>query len=274
MKYRKCTSCRKSLALTRDSELCEDCQSRYERMYGKSSKAPGAGPSSDDSRPEAETNVENRENVTMKKSIPHRRDRNATAASTKKHAKQPAAIRDPGPVDDVDDEDEDELEASGETEAAAEENGANGTPSKYSTSYQARMRKLSPAKQYETKAKNSIERLNRIKAAVSGWSKPELVKSVDHAIDALEELVEELGTLPDDFKPPAAARAPSAAKPLDVGTTVAIREKVSEKYDDIIEPKDREGMKVVTTKKSRVLCQTRSGEKVLIPRGHLSVAAA
>ncbi len=65
----------------------------------------------------------------------------------------------------------------------------------------------------------------------------------------------------------------TAVSNLTAGMFVNIREKHSETYDGIVDGKDRIKLEVLGTRKGRVVCKTASGEKIILPRAHVEVAA-
>jgi hypothetical protein len=128
--------------------------------------------------------------------------------------------------------------------------------------------KLPLAKQIEVKANFLLTRATKLQTLVAKWP---VADDAKNAVLGIAALVEALKELPKDFAAPKGAKG--EAKLLAAGTKVDLREKVCAKYDDIIEPADRVGMVVIVCKPGRVVCKTKAGDKVILPRGHVVMMA-
>lgn len=137
--------------------------------------------------------------------------------------------------------------------------------------YQERMRKLSPHARVQTKLTSTVERFKYIVAEIATWQNAgdELTSCSAAALSAIEETLDLVNSLPKGFvadKPRKASRSS-----LETGARVNLREKHFETYEGIIDGKDRIKLEVLDTRKGRVVCRTQSGEKVIIPRGHVEL---
>lgn len=167
------------------------------------------------------------------------------------------------------------------TTAPAQSSATNGAAEKLT--YQERMRKMKPHERVRTKLDSTIERFEYIVSEVETWrnkdpKKPEaihpdvlsIVKGAKAALAAIEEVTDLVKALPKDFVADKPRKAPTSS--LEEGAIVNLREKHGKTYDDVIETKDRKGMTVMSVRKGRVVVKTVSGEKIVLPRGHVEPA--
>lgn len=138
--------------------------------------------------------------------------------------------------------------------------------------YQNRMRKLAPQYRLAAKLASTVDRFKHLVDEVVVWKNAgELVSTAKKAFAGIEEFADEVAALPADFVVERARK--SAVSNLVVGMFVNLREKHFETYDGIVDGKDRVKLEVLGTRKGRVVCKTASGEKIILPRGHVEIAA-
>jgi hypothetical protein len=178
---------------------------------------------------------------------------------TKPAAKKPAAPPKP--------------EAAKERPSTAAVATAAATATEDKITYQERMRKMKPHERVRAKLEATIERFQFIVEEIETWKNAgnELTQSAKGALTAIEEVTDLVKSLPKDFVADKPRKAPVSS--LEVGTRVDLRAKHAETYDGVIADKDRAGLEVLGVRKGRVVCKTISGEKVIIPRGHVEVSA-
>ena len=153
--------------------------------------------------------------------------------------------------------------------AAAPEAQASEKPT-----YQERMRKMKPHERVRFKLEWTVERFKHIVDELGTWTNKEagdLTSSAKTALTHIEEVLDQMNGLPKDFIAVRPRKASESS--LKPGMRVDIKDKHSEVYDGIIEEKDRKGLDVLDTRVGRVVCKTRAGEKVILPRGHVEPSA-
>jgi hypothetical protein len=139
--------------------------------------------------------------------------------------------------------------------------------------YQNRMRKLAPQHRLAAKLAATVDRFKHLVDEVVVWKNAgELVSTAKKAFAGIEEFADEVASLPADFVVERARK--SAVSNLTAGMFVNLREKHGETYDGIVDGKDRIRLEDLGTRKGRVVCKTASGEKIILPRGHVEIAAA
>jgi hypothetical protein len=154
----------------------------------------------------------------------------------------------------------------------AHANGASNGDGK-KESYQKRMAKLPIPKRFSVKVKRTSGRLGRLVGITDKWEQDVISKAGAAAIAALDAYAAELEKLPDEFKPPKSTRS-SAASPLAVGAIVDLNAATIKRYSDVIEEADRVGLTVKKVVGSKLICTTKSGEKIVLLRGQVRVAAS
>ena len=139
------------------------------------------------------------------------------------------------------------------------------------TKYQQRMAKLSAARRIEVKMRNADQRFVVIAKFMETWEEHPEAKAAAAALDlAFENFLLAIKQVPDTFKPKGFTKTPSINVPLAAGATVSLRAKIAGSYEGVIDGEEREGLTVLTiTPKGKVVCQTKGGEKVVLPRGHV-----
>lgn len=138
--------------------------------------------------------------------------------------------------------------------------------------YQNRMRKLAPQLRLAAKLASTVDRFRHLVDEVSVWKNAgDLVSTAKQAFAGIEEFADEVASLPADFVVERARK--TAVSNLTAGMFVNIREKHFETYEGIVDGKDRTRLEVLATRKGRVVCKTASGEKIILPRGHVEVVA-
>lgn len=151
--------------------------------------------------------------------------------------------------------------------------------------YRKRLAKLPPHRRVAVKLANARARFAKIGIGrMAGWDKdPEspaakakaafasVVANIDEAIGAIE-------AIPDDWKPAGkpAGKGKSASKVEIVdGTPLAITDKQLANYKGMLDDDAYlQQLKAKEVRGTRVLCETPTGEKLLINRGHLRVRPA
>lgn len=145
--------------------------------------------------------------------------------------------------------------------------------------YQQRMNKMKAHDRLRLKVKAAIDRFGPYVVEIKSWknAREELSTAATKAQTMLEELLDELDGLPSDFAP-VVEKTKAASKPganIAIGAQVTLRTKHAGSYDGIIAEKDALApFQVIAIRKSRIVCQTASGERFLLPRGHVKPVSA
>ena len=106
-------------------------------------------------------------------------------------------------------------------------------------------------------------------AHVDGEPGDELRTTFNKVDAGLRSIVSVLAELPDN-----ALQKKHVAKKLSAGTKVAIREKARKGYEGFMDNADLAGLTVVEMRGMRVACDTASGIRILVPRGHVVLEEA
>lgn len=134
----------------------------------------------------------------------------------------------------------------------------------------ARDKKLPIAKRMERNVLRVAKRWAVISRKTSHWSPAigEVMKKVD---DTLHAAAAQFAALPDTFEAPrrAGGGERTGGKPLALETKVEITKKARTKYTDALTEEDMVGLIVKKILGSKVLCETPSKMRVIIPRGHV-----
>jgi len=138
--------------------------------------------------------------------------------------------------------------------------------------YQNRMRKLAPQHRLTAKLASTVDRFGHLVEEVTAWKNSgDLVGIAKAAFAGIEEFADAVAALPAGFIVERTRK--SAVSNLVAGMRVNIREKHGETYDGIVDGADRVKLEVLGTRKGRVVCKTASGETIILPRGHVEIAA-
>jgi len=119
--------------------------------------------------------------------------------------------------------------------------------------------------------KRAMHLLKRVRR----WHNAEEVVTRFNAVEeAIIKLQCEIEDLPAGFVPdlgPSRAGGGGGGKALPVGVSCVVRDKVRPSYEGILTTAEMNNLIVVEVRaKGRVLCKTGDGEKIVMPRGHLS----
>lgn len=142
---------------------------------------------------------------------------------------------------------------------------------KTNRAYHKKMRAMPTHLQFVAKVDNFVGRLSKMLEDATTWGRPKLLDSFTTASDSLTELRNGLNGLGDDFMPPKKRRG---RKALSIGDLVDFADKAKIKYEGILEDKELAGLTVVAiNSKGGVRVTTAEGERLVIPRSHLVIAA-
>jgi hypothetical protein len=185
---------------------------------------------------------------------------------------KPAAKAAPAP-DPVDDLEEDLEETEGEDDHDDDDGEPNGAKSRNWLKTQ----RLPAPKREAVLIANIVNKTTRRAGVIEDWPGDELVgirKHLAQAIDGMKAAADALAKLPDSYK----ARVPHARKSggaeLAPGTLVRITEKQAETYKGVIEDEQFTGITLLEVRGNKVVLRLPGdGEKIIIPRGHVTLDA-
>ena len=145
--------------------------------------------------------------------------------------------------------------------------------------------KLSRVKQNAVKARRFGAGIARTLARIAAWA-PFVVdgtdvvgaakKSLDAAAKLAVDAADKLDGIPDTYapRPKGGPRVPRATKELPEGSKIDLREKDRAEYADLLPggEEDTTGLTVKRFKGKNVVCTTKSGVTILLPRGKVCPA--
>ncbi len=154
--------------------------------------------------------------------------------------------------------------------AAAKSTPAVTTPK---LTYQNRMRKLTPVARLTAKLGSTIDRFGHLVTEVEAWKNgTEVATAAKVAFAAIEQFANAVHELAEGFVVERMRK--TAVGALAAGMFVNVKPKHREADDGIIDDDDLVKLEVLDTRKGRVVCRTQSGEKIILPRGHVEPAPA
>lgn len=136
-----------------------------------------------------------------------------------------------------------------------------------------RLSKLPLPVRFAVKMRRTSARVERIVGIAGKWDKAELVTLGEAVTKALDEYAGALEKLPADFKPPKGTRS-SVSTPLAVGTKVDLNDQAIKRYAEVVEPVDRVGLEVLKVAGNKLVCKTKSGDRIMLVRGQVRIAGS
>lgn len=131
--------------------------------------------------------------------------------------------------------------------------------------------KLPPHLYMRLRVGNASTRLQKQLAIVEKWGNPELGVAFKRAILAVDEAVEALEALGEDWRPPRGTRGRPSSN-VEVGGLVDIRPKFRDRYEGILEDEDLVSLEVQKVGSGFVKVVANSdGQGLVLPRGQVMV---
>lgn len=131
--------------------------------------------------------------------------------------------------------------------------------------------KISNRVKLSIKAKNAAYRAVGLTKKFETWT-PEVREAAAALEAASKHLVKTLEALPEGWEPPRGQVGRPPLTPFTVGQVVNITEKASLAYSDVLEAEERVALRVTKVEGSRLVCETVTRVKVVVPRSHVRAA--
>lgn len=131
--------------------------------------------------------------------------------------------------------------------------------------------KISAKVKLTVKAKNAAARAAGLTKKFEAWT-PEVREAAAAFEAASKKLVKALDSLPEGWEPPRGQVGRPPLTPIAVGQVVNITDKASASYSDVLEEEERVALRVTKVEGNRLVCETVTRVKVVVPRGHVRAA--
>jgi hypothetical protein len=133
------------------------------------------------------------------------------------------------------------------------------------------MEKVSKKVRLTVKAKNAALRASGLTKKFEGWS--EDVREAAAAFEAAaKKLVKALDAVPADWEVPRGQVGRPPLQAIEVGQVVNITDRAAASYADVLEDEERVALRVTKVEGNRLVCETVTRVKVVVPRGHVRAA--